>query len=106
MTKDRTGTGRKWEATKDNSDKPLVRIRAPVPETVEVEAAATLLRAAKQPVIIAGGGVLYSEGGADALARFAEMHGVPVTETQAGKSAGSLNQMSIHSTISALILRL
>ena len=65
----------------------LVRIRAPVPEPGEVDAAVVLLRAAKQPVIIAGGGVLYSDGGADALARFAEMHRVPVTETQAGKSA-------------------
>ncbi len=44
-------------------------------------------RAAKRPLIVAGGGVLYSEGGADALRRFAEAHGVPVAETQAGKSA-------------------
>ncbi len=65
----------------------LVRIRAPLPEAVELEAAATLLRAAKQPVLIAGGGVLYSDGGAAALRRFAETHRVPVTETQAGKGA-------------------
>ena len=38
-------------------------------------------------MLIAGGGVLYSEGGAGALRRFAEAHRVPVTETQAGKSA-------------------
>jgi 3D-(3,5/4)-trihydroxycyclohexane-1,2-dione acylhydrolase (decyclizing) len=38
-------------------------------------------------VLVAGGGTLYSEGGADALTRFAEAHGVPVAETQAGKGA-------------------
>jgi len=65
----------------------LVRIRAPLPEAIELEAVADLLRAAKQPVLVAGGGVLYSDGGADALRRFAEAHRVPVTETQAGKSA-------------------
>jgi len=38
-------------------------------------------------VIVAGGGVLYSDGGAEALREFAEAHRVPVAETQAGKSA-------------------
>ena len=65
----------------------LVRIRAPLPEPAELDVAAALLRAAKQPVIVAGGGVLYSDGGAEALRGFAEAHRVPVAETQAGKSA-------------------
>ncbi len=65
----------------------LVRVRAPLPETIELDAVAKLLRAAKQPVLVAGGGVLYSEGGAGALRRFADAHRVPVAETQAGKSA-------------------
>ena len=65
----------------------LVRIRAPLPDPVELDIAAQLLRAAKQPVIVAGGGVLYSDGGAEALREFAEAHCVPVAETQAGKSA-------------------
>jgi len=65
----------------------LVRIRVPQPEAIELDAVASLLRAAKQPVLVAGGGVLYSDDGADALRRFAEAHRVPVTETQAGKSA-------------------
>ena len=38
-------------------------------------------------MIVAGGGVLYSDGGAEALQQFAEAHRVPVAETQAGKSA-------------------
>ncbi|GAC1616631.1 MAG: 3D-(3,5/4)-trihydroxycyclohexane-1,2-dione acylhydrolase (decyclizing) [Candidatus Acidiferrum sp.] len=42
------------------------------------------IRAAKKPLIIAGGGVLYSEA-CDALAKFASATGIPVGETQAGK---------------------
>src|ERR1700676_3212006 len=44
--------------------------------------AATLIRAAKRPLIIAGGGVLYSEA-SQTLARFAESTRIPVCETQA-----------------------
>ena len=46
------------------------------------------IRAARKPVIIAGGGVIYSEA-TEALARFVAQTGIPVGETQAGK--GSLN---------------
>ncbi|MBL8789716.1 MAG: 3D-(3,5/4)-trihydroxycyclohexane-1,2-dione acylhydrolase (decyclizing) [Rhizobiales bacterium] len=60
--------------------------RRPRPDEGECEAAVTALRAARKPVIIAGGGVNFSEANA-ALAAFAERHGVPVVETQAGKSA-------------------
>ena len=64
----------------------LRRIRRPPPDPVEVEEAARVLRGARRPIIIAGGGVLYS--GAEALlAEFAGRHGMPVMETQAGKSA-------------------
>jgi 3D-(3,5/4)-trihydroxycyclohexane-1,2-dione acylhydrolase (decyclizing) len=65
----------------------VARIRVPVPEEVELDAVAKILSKAKRPLLIAGGGVLYSEGGAAALRKFAEMHKVPVAETQAGKSA-------------------
>jgi 3D-(3,5/4)-trihydroxycyclohexane-1,2-dione acylhydrolase (decyclizing) len=47
--------------------------------------AASAIRAARRPIIIAGGGVLYSEA-TDALARFAEMTRIGVAETHAGKS--------------------
>jgi 3D-(3,5/4)-trihydroxycyclohexane-1,2-dione acylhydrolase (decyclizing) len=56
------------------------------PDTRELDAAAAAIRAAKKPVIIAGGGVLYSEA-TGMLKAFAEKHGVPVMETQAGKSS-------------------
>ena len=62
------------------------RVARPVPEPEAVEAAARLLRGAERPLIVAGGGVIYSEATA-ALAAFAGRHGVPVVETQAGKGA-------------------
>jgi 3D-(3,5/4)-trihydroxycyclohexane-1,2-dione acylhydrolase (decyclizing) len=48
--------------------------------------AAEWIRHAKKPLIIAGGGVLYSEASA-ALSKFAEATGIPVSETQAGKGS-------------------
>ena len=48
--------------------------------------AAELIRAAKQPLIVAGGGVIYSEG-TDALTRLAAQTGIPVGETMAGKGS-------------------
>lgn len=62
------------------------RIRRPEPDQAELQAAIAAVRAAKQPVIVAGGGVIYS-GAEAALAAFAAEHGIPVVETQAGKSA-------------------
>ncbi|MCI4663551.1 MAG: 3D-(3,5/4)-trihydroxycyclohexane-1,2-dione acylhydrolase (decyclizing) [Neomegalonema sp.] len=62
------------------------RRRRPAPEAWAIKEAAEALRSAKQPLILAGGGVLYGEA-EDTLKRFAETHGVPVAETQAGKSS-------------------
>ncbi|MEO5807995.1 3D-(3,5/4)-trihydroxycyclohexane-1,2-dione acylhydrolase (decyclizing) [Devosia sp.] len=62
------------------------RQRRPMPDADEFAEAAAALLQAKKPVIIAGGGVLYSQA-SGALARFAETHGIPVLETQAGKSS-------------------
>ena len=56
------------------------------PSLDELDAAADVLAKAKKPLIIAGGGVLYSQA-TDALKQFAEKHGIPVCETQAGKSS-------------------
>jgi 3D-(3,5/4)-trihydroxycyclohexane-1,2-dione acylhydrolase (decyclizing) len=51
-----------------------------------LQQAAKWIRDAKQPLIVAGGGVLYSEA-SEALSKFAEDTGIPVCETQAGKGA-------------------
>jgi 3D-(3,5/4)-trihydroxycyclohexane-1,2-dione acylhydrolase (decyclizing) len=63
-----------------------LRIRRPAPDAAELERAVAALRAARRPLIVAGGGVLYSEA-APVLAQFARRHGVPVAETQAGKGS-------------------
>jgi 3D-(3,5/4)-trihydroxycyclohexane-1,2-dione acylhydrolase (decyclizing) len=60
--------------------------RRVLPDADEFANAAAAIRLARKPVIIAGGGVLYSEA-SEALTAFAENHGIPVMETQAGKSA-------------------
>jgi len=60
--------------------------RRPRSDRDELKAAAEALKAAKKPLIVAGGGVLYS-GASDELARFSAATGIPVCETQGGKSA-------------------
>ena len=60
--------------------------RRPMPDAGELERAVAALRECSKPVIIAGGGVLYSEA-APTLRAFAERHGIPVMETNSGKSS-------------------
>jgi 3D-(3,5/4)-trihydroxycyclohexane-1,2-dione acylhydrolase (decyclizing) len=55
------------------------------PDALELEAAVAALRAAKRPFIIAGGGALYSRAERE-LADFCAGRGIPLGETQAGKS--------------------
>jgi len=55
-------------------------------EPALVAAAAELVRGARRPLAVAGGGVHYS-GAEDALAAFAEATGIPVAETQGGKGS-------------------
>ncbi|MFN3723965.1 MAG: 3D-(3,5/4)-trihydroxycyclohexane-1,2-dione acylhydrolase (decyclizing) [Paracoccaceae bacterium] len=62
------------------------RFRQPHPDPVELDRITSLIRSAKRPVIIAGGGVHFA-GAEAALAGFAGSLGIPVVETQAGKSA-------------------
>jgi 3D-(3,5/4)-trihydroxycyclohexane-1,2-dione acylhydrolase (decyclizing) len=56
------------------------------PDRASVTKAAEIIRAAKRPLAIAGGGVLYGDA-EEVLSRFALDFGVPVAETQAGKSS-------------------
>ncbi len=61
-------------------------IRRPEPDQRELEAAVAAIRAAERPLIVTGGGVIYS-GAEAALADFARRHNIPMVETQAGKGA-------------------
>ncbi|MCP2338168.1 3D-(3,5/4)-trihydroxycyclohexane-1,2-dione acylhydrolase (decyclizing) [Actinomadura rupiterrae] len=62
------------------------RVPRAVPEPSALEEAADLLRGAERPLIVAGGGVIYSRA-TEALSELAGRTGVPVAETQAGKGA-------------------
>src|SRR5262249_60487909 len=62
------------------------RVPRPRPDADQIREAAKLLRHAKKPLIIAGGGVHYSLA-TEALAAFAERHNVPVAETINGRTA-------------------
>ena len=62
------------------------RIARPAPAEPDLNDAVRLIRQAQRPLIIAGGGVIYSEATA-ALAELTETCGIPVAETQAGKGA-------------------
>jgi 3D-(3,5/4)-trihydroxycyclohexane-1,2-dione acylhydrolase (decyclizing) len=65
-------------------EKRVWRVTRPVPPAGELALAAELIRASERPLIVAGGGVIYSEA-SEALAAFTEIFGIPVCETQAGK---------------------
>jgi 3D-(3,5/4)-trihydroxycyclohexane-1,2-dione acylhydrolase (decyclizing) len=60
--------------------------RRPRPDADELANAIALIKKSEKPVIIAGGGVLYSQATRE-LTDFADAHGIPVVVTQAGKSA-------------------
>ena len=62
------------------------RVARPAPEAEAVAEAAAAVRAARRPLLIAGGGVHHSEA-EDALRAFADATGVPVASTQAGKGS-------------------
>jgi 3D-(3,5/4)-trihydroxycyclohexane-1,2-dione acylhydrolase (decyclizing) len=67
-------------------EKTVHEIARPRPDTSQLAKAVALLRTAKKPLIISGGGVRYS-GAEEVVAKFAADHGIPITETVAGKGA-------------------
>jgi len=67
-------------------DERVHRQRRVAPDPQEVADAAALLRDAKKPLVVCGGGVLYSDAERE-LIDFCARRGIPVAETQAGKSA-------------------
>ena len=68
----------------DLFDKRVWHVARPLPERSVLEAAAAIIKSAKQPLIVAGGGVTYSRA-QDALAALCEATGIPVGQSQAGK---------------------
>ncbi|MBN8887926.1 MAG: 3D-(3,5/4)-trihydroxycyclohexane-1,2-dione acylhydrolase (decyclizing) [Rudaea sp.] len=64
----------------------IISAPATVPSPEQIAIAADALSLAQRPLIVAGGGVLYGEA-ASTLRGFAERHGIPVAETQAGKGS-------------------
>ncbi|MBE0552412.1 MAG: 3D-(3,5/4)-trihydroxycyclohexane-1,2-dione acylhydrolase (decyclizing) [Rhodobacteraceae bacterium] len=67
-------------------DPKVWHIRRPEPDARELAEAVAAIRAAKKPLMIVGGGVIYS-GAQDTLVDFARRHNIPFAETQAGKGA-------------------
>lgn len=67
-------------------EKRIWRIPRMLPDTAELERAAELIRGARRPMVVSGGGTIYSEA-TEVLERFTERTGIPVGETQAGKGS-------------------
>ena len=67
-------------------EKRIWRIERRQPDSERIDEVVALLQKAKTPLIVAGGGVHYSQA-SDELLQFAEAFGIPVTETFAGKGA-------------------
>src|SRR4029450_10533137 len=61
-------------------------VARPVPEPAMLARAAEVVRGARRPLLVAGGGAIYSEA-TDALRALVEATGIPVAETYAGKGA-------------------
>jgi 3D-(3,5/4)-trihydroxycyclohexane-1,2-dione acylhydrolase (decyclizing) len=61
-------------------------VARPVPEPAALRRAVSVIRGARRPLIVAGGGVSYSAATGE-LTAFAEQTGIPVAETQAGKGS-------------------
>ena len=62
------------------------RIRRPAPEPIAIERAAEIIRGAERPLIVSGGGTIYSLA-SEEMRAFASATGIPVSDTQAGKGA-------------------
>jgi 3D-(3,5/4)-trihydroxycyclohexane-1,2-dione acylhydrolase (decyclizing) len=75
-----------WEYPESLFEQRVWRIRRPPAEPQLIERLATKVRSASRPLIVAGGGVIYS-GATKELSDLAAATGIPVAETQAGKGS-------------------
>ena len=78
--------GESWDFPEDFFVKRVHRITRPVAVDEELEDVAAVIRNAKKPILIVGGGVKYS-GAGETVEKFCEEFGIPFGESQAGKSA-------------------
>ena len=80
-----------FEVPDDFIAKRTWHIERRLPEAAAIVRAAELIGGAKRPLIVVGGGVIYS-GATDALRQWVDASGIPVAETQAGKGALPFDQ--------------
>ena len=73
-----------WDYPESFFEQTVHKVPRPRPDRDSLAEAIRVLKAAKRPLIISGGGVRYS-GAETALADFAQKHGIPLCETIAGK---------------------
>ncbi len=78
--------GESYDYPEEFFKKRVHKITRIAPALDEIEDIAEILKNAKKPLVIAGGGVRYSEAGAD-VEKFCEKHNIALAETQNGKSA-------------------
>ncbi len=78
--------GESYDYPDDFFKKRVHKITRIAPSTDEIDDVAKILLGAKKPLVIAGGGVRYSEAGT-VLESFCDKHNIPFAETQSGKSA-------------------
>ncbi|MCH7625329.1 MAG: 3D-(3,5/4)-trihydroxycyclohexane-1,2-dione acylhydrolase (decyclizing) [Chloroflexi bacterium] len=75
-----------WDFPTEFFRRRIWHIGRPAPDPSALARAVELIKSASRPLIVAGGGVIYSEA-TDALRGLSEQTGIPVAETQAGKGA-------------------
>ena len=67
-------------------EKRVWHVRRPAVSETEMERAAAIIKSAKRPLIVSGGGTIYAEASQE-LRDLASATGIPVSDTQAGKGA-------------------
>ena len=92
--------GESYDYPEEFFAKRVHKITRIAPAADEIEDIAEILKNAKKPLVIAGGGVRYSEAGAD-VEKFCEKHNIALAETQNGKSAvlSSYTLLGLHNCI-------
>lgn len=83
--------GESYEYPEEFIEKRVWYVDRVIPSDSAIERAVALLKGKKKPLIIAGGGVRYSEAGKEVL-EFAKEFNIPFSETQAGKGEVSFNE--------------